>query len=175
MITTNKEILYNDSALLLSYGGVFTQSLIAGMTGVLEKEIEAVELPMKISNNIFVVFIELAQNIMNYSKKTNSIDKTDPKGIISVKKEDSNYIVCAENIITQEDKVKIDALMKFIQNASEDEIKQRYKEQRKQNRNSEEKGSGLGFLEIAKKTSHIQYNFDPIEQERFIFKISVTL
>jgi len=168
-------ILNNDSELLLSYSGVFTQSLIAGMTGVLEKEIEASELPMKISNNIFVIFIELAQNIMNYAKKTNSKDKTDPKGIITVHKQENTYSICTQNIITQDDKNKIEPLLKFIVSASEDAIKQQYKDIRKQNRNSEEKGSGLGFLEVAKKTQNIQYSFKDKGKNSFSFEICVVI
>jgi len=175
MILTDNSILHNESDILLSYGGVFTQSLIAGMTGVLEKEIEAAELPMKISNNIFVIFIELAQNIMNYAKKTNLEDKTDPKGIITVNKKENNYIICAHNIITEDDKTKIEPLLEFIQNASEDAIKQKYKEIRKKSRNSEEKGSGLGFLEIAKKTQNIQYGFKNMDKGIFSFKICAVI
>ena len=168
-------ILKQGSNILLSYGGAFTQSLIAGMTGVLEKEIEAAELPMKTSNNIFVVFIELAQNVMNYAKKNDPEDKTDPKGIISVGRKESNYIICSQNIISQEDKKKIQPLLEFIQSANEDEIKQRYKEVRKQNRNKEEKGSGLGLLEMAKKAKEIKYTFEPSFNNTVCFKLCVVI
>ena len=175
MIQTDNTILHDESNILLSYGGAFTQSLIAGMTGVLEKEIEAAELPMKISNNIFVVFIELAQNVMHYAKKTNPDDKMDPKGLITVGREEENYLVCSQNIITKEDRNKIEPLLEFIKNSDEDTIKQRYKEIRKQNRNNDEKGSGLGFLEIAKKAQKIEYSFESSKNDTLCFQLCVVI
>jgi hypothetical protein len=176
MITIGRleSILEEDGIIFLTYGGSFTQSLIVGMTGVLEKEVEEADLNMKISNNIFVVFIELAQNIMNYSKKLKEKNSFNSKGIIFVGKKDNDYYVCSQNIITKEDKENIEKRLLEIKDLSQDEIKQLYKETRR-NAKKTQKGSGLGFLEIAKKSKKIEFEFEALENDKFYFKICVNM
>ena len=177
MIQMNKleSILEKDGIIFLTYGGAFTQSLISCMTGVLEKEVEEAELSMKISNNIFVVFIELAQNIMNYSKQLKENGDFDPKGLICVGKQDSKYSVSSQNIISLKDKIQIEEKLNLIRSLNSDEIKKLYRETRRNGDGAHEKGGGLGFLEIAKKIDFMEYEFDVISEDKCYFKFCATL
>jgi len=168
-------VLEENGILFLTYGGFFTQSLIAGMTEVLEKEVEEAELSMKVSNNIFVVFIELSQNIMNYSKKLKSSNGFDPKGLIFVGKKDDNYFVESKNIISIDDKTKIENKLNHIKTLSHDELKKLYKEVRRSGRDTHAKGGGLGFLEIAKKVSSFDFEFKELSEDKLYFRFSAQL
>jgi len=173
--TKLEEILEDDGIIFLTYGGFFTQSIISGMTEVLEKEVNESNLPMNISHNIYVVFIELAQNIMNYSKKLKDGENFDPKGLIYVGKQDDSYFVTSQNIISIKDKEKLEPILHNIKNLSKDEIKQLYRKTRREGKHTHAKGSGLGFLEIAKKVDAIEYEFTPITAQKYYFKFYATL
>jgi len=173
--TKLENVLEENGILFLTYGGFFTQSLIAGMTEVLEKEVEEAELSMKISSNIFVVFIELSQNIMNYSKKLKTSNGFDPKGLIYVGKKDEHYFVESKNIISIDDKNKIEKKLQNIQTLSKDEIKKLYKEVRRSGRDTHAKGGGLGFLEIAKKVSSFTFEFKELSEDKLYFRFSAKL
>jgi hypothetical protein len=177
MIASSKleSILEEDGIIFLTYGGLFTQSLIAGMTEALEREAEVHDLTMKLSNNIFVVFIELAQNILNYSKKAQDTVLFDPKGLIYVGRKNDHYHVCSQNMISEEDKEKLVSKLEMIKHASKEEIRQRYREVRKSGAESHDKGSGLGFLEIAKKAEKIDYLFTPLSDGKVLFKFCAIL
>ena len=139
-----ENILEKDGIVFLAYGGFLTQSLIVGMTEALEMESENSALSMKLAGNIFTVFIELAQNMMNYSKKVT--DGMDPKGLILVgKTDDGYYYVLSQNIVDKKDKEKIEPKLKEVINASKDEIKKLYREARKSGKNTHSKGGGIGF------------------------------
>ena len=89
-------ILEQDGIVFLTYGGFLTQPLIAGMTDALEKEAENNELSMKVAGNIYTIFIELSQNMMNYSKDKMTEDSSyESKGLIVVGMEPdgNNYYV----------------------------------------------------------------------------------
>jgi len=174
-ITSLESVFDEEQIIFLTYGGTFTQSLIAGMTGVLEKEIEEDELSMSTSNKIFVVFIELAQNIMNYSKKLKISHHFDPKGLIFVGKKEHHYFVCGQNIITLEDKILIENILNEIIAMDEDALKKRYREIRRNGKNSHEKGAGLGFYEIARKVKNLEFNFEEIDSERYYFKLCASI
>ena len=173
--TKLEEILEEDGIIFLTYGGFFTQSIISGMTEVLEKEVSETNLSMKISHNIYIVFIELAQNIMNYSKKLKDDENFDPKGLIYVGKQDDDYFVTSQNIISNKDKDKLEPILQHIQTLSNDEIKQLYRKTRREGKHTHAKGGGLGFLEIAKKVSSMEYEFIPLNNNKFYFKFYTIL
>jgi len=168
-------LLQEDGIVFLTYGGFLTQSLIVGMTDALEKEAENSDLSMKIAHNIFTIFIELAQNMMNYSKKMEK-EGFDPKGLILVgKNENGEYYVLSQNILDQNDKNKIEPKLEIIQNSTKEEIKKLYREARKSGKNTHEKGGGIGFYEIAKRCENILYDFNKIDNNKYYFKFKAIL
>jgi len=161
----------------LSYGGFLSQSLISSMTEALEKEAENSDVSIGISNNIFTIFIELSQNMMNYSK-TKELKNRDinPEGLIFVSKDDfGNYYVDSQNIISIEDKEKIEPKLLEIKSLDKDGIKKRYRELRKSGKNTHGKGGGIGFYEIAKRCDEMHYDFKVINEDKYYFHIKTKI
>ncbi len=164
-------VLAQDGILFLMYGGFLTQSLIVGMTEALEKESETNDLSAKVANNIFTIFIELAQNMMNYSKKVEK-NGIDPKGLILVgRNENGKYYVLSQNIINEEDKKKIKEKLDNVKDLSKDEIKKLYRQARRSGKYTHQKGGGIGFYEIIKRSEEIDYSFEPITNGRYYFQL----
>jgi len=171
-MTDIKRILDKNGIFFLSYGGEFTQALITAMTKVLEKKVEETELSMKVSHDIFVVFIEMGQNIMNYAKKYVDNNSFDARGLICVGEEEDHYYVSSQNSVSHTEKAIIEEKLDRISTLSKEEIKQLYKKTRREKRKQESQGAGLGFLEIAKKVSSIEYSFIPLSDDKFLFKLN---
>jgi hypothetical protein len=169
-----EEMLKKESIVFLTYAGHFNQPVIVTMTEVLEEEAQKVSLSPSTAHKIFVIFIELSQNLMNYSKNMKSI--FEPKGIISVGKDDKEgYYIYSQNIITKKDREKIEKTLKLITSLSKDEIRKIYRQRRKNGAFAHEKGGGIGFFEIAKKAKKILYSFEPIDSEREFFKFKAII
>ena len=99
------------------------------MTESLEKEAEEHDRNMGIANNLFTIFVELSQNMMNYSKsKDEDCTKVVPGGLIIVSKDMENYYVHSQNIVSIEDKEKIEPKLIEIQGLDRDGLKKRYRE-----------------------------------------------
>lgn len=166
-----QDMVEEDGIIFLTYGGFISQALISAMTEALEKEAEQSDLSMGVSNNIFTVFIELSQNMMNYSK-AKCLDCTDvnSEGLIVVTKDmDENYYIHSQNIVTQKDKEKIEPKLEEILTLDKDGLKKRYRELRRSGRNSHEKGGGIGFYEIAKRSDEINFEFNKINEDKYYF------
>lgn len=164
-----KDIVQEDGIVFLTYGGFLSQALISGMTEALEQEAISNDLNMTASNNIFTIFIELSQNMMNYSKNQNK-DELKSEGLILVgRDDDENYFIHSQNIIAEIDKEKIEPKLKELLTLSKDEIKQRYRELRRSGKNTHGKGGGIGFYEIAKRCDSIDYSFTKINEDRYYF------
>ncbi|MEA3228842.1 MAG: SiaB family protein kinase [Campylobacterota bacterium] len=172
-----QEMVDNNGIIFLSYGGYLSQTLISGMTEALEKEAELHNIGMSISNNIFTIFIELSQNMMNYSKTIDANNSTlKPQGLILVSKsEDFTYYIHSQNIISNEDKEKVAPKLIEIQSLDKSGIKKRYRELRKSGKDTHSKGGGIGFYEIAKKCDKIEYKFTKINEDRYYFHIKTTI
>jgi len=164
-----EKILQKDGIVFLTYGGYFTQSLIVAMTEALEKEAEKSLLSMTLANNIFVVFIELSQNLMNYTKQVEK--EFDTKGLILVgKNEKEGYFVYSQNVVKKSDAEKIKKILEYITGLSKDELKKIYRKLRREERALHQKGGGIGFYEIAKKSKRIEYSFEDLGNDKMIFR-----
>lgn len=166
-----QSIVDQDGIIFLTYGGFLTQTLIAGMTEALEKEAEYYDLNMGVSSNIFTIFIELSQNVMNYSKnKIENCKEVKSEGLIVVSKDENmNYFIHSQNIITKSDKEKIEPKLQEIIATSKDDLKKRYRELRRSGKDSHGKGGGIGFYEIAKRSDSITYQFKEINDDKYYF------
>ena len=172
-----QEIVEKNGIVFLTYGGFLSQALISSMTEALEKEVEENNLNMGDSSDIFTIFIELTQNMMNYSK-TKSEDNNDlrAEGLIIVSKDDKlNYSIHSQNVIGIEDKNKIEAILENIKTLNKDEIKKKYRELRRSGKNTHGKGGGIGFYEIAKRCDSIEFEFKELNENKFYFHLKATV
>ncbi|MCK5111514.1 MAG: SiaB family protein kinase [Arcobacteraceae bacterium] len=172
-----QKLVDNDGIVFLSYGGFLSQELISAMTEALEKEAEDNAVSMGISNNIFTIFIELSQNMMNYSKtKIANNRDINPGGLIIVSKDAANnYYIHSQNIVSIDDKEKIEPKLIEILSLDRNGIKDKYRELRRSGKNTHGKGGGIGFYEIAKRCDKIEYNFKEINEDKFYFHIKTKI
>jgi len=172
-----QKLVENDGIIFLSYGGFLSQTLISGMTEALEKEADSNGVSMGVSNNIFTIFIELSQNMMNYSKNHHPNNREiDPGGLIIVSKdEDKNYYIHSQNIVSIDDKNKMMPKLIDVTTLDKDGIKKKYKELRRSGKDTHGKGGGLGFYEIAKKCDKVEYDFREINEDKFYFHIKTKI
>lgn len=177
-INAIKKMTEEDGIVFLTYAGFLSQTLIAGMTDALEREAEHGRLGMTESTNVFTIFIEMAQNIMNYAKSQHSDGSLHkPEGLIVVGKSDDDrcYYVQSQNTISEQDKERIKTKLDEIITMDTDALKKRYRELRKSGRDSHEKGGGIGFYEIAKRCRNIEYAFLPAGVGRFAFQFKAVI
>jgi len=125
--------------------------------------------------SIYFIYMEFIQNIMNYSINTNeksnlgtgicfiTYDKTNEKFIIY-----SGNIISINNIETLSNKIdKINSL-------DSDELKKYYKDLRKSGEDKHDKGSGLGLIEIAKKSKNkLLYKYTNIDTITSYFELTI--
>lgn len=174
-----EEILEKDGIVFLIYGGFLTQPIVAGLTTALENEIKNSELTLSASTNLFTIFIELAQNMMNYSKtkKSDKIDEFDSKGliIVGVDEDKKEYYVLSRNIIDEQDKDKIQQRLNEIEGLDKDALRALYRERRKSGRDKHNKGAGIGFIEIARRCDKIIYKIDNCTDKKCYFTIKAMI
>lgn len=166
-----RNIVESDHIIFLTYGGFLSQNLISSMTEALEHETKHNDIQLSTATNIFTIFIELSQNMMNYAKSVDINDSYSRKGglILVGKDTEKNYFIHSQNIICNIDKKKLEKKLRLLKAMSYDEIKKNYRELRKLGSGKHDKGAGIGFYEIAKRCERMEYEFEYINDNRFYF------
>ncbi len=153
---------------IVKYEGVMTQNVIASAMDNIETKITN----MGMMGTVSTITIEYCQNMMNYSKGIREEDGNDiiPAGQIEVQYiNDESYEIIATNIVSIEDKEKIEPKLIEIQGLDKSGIKKRYRELRKSGENTHGKGGGIGMYEIAKVSTSIEYGFNKINDDKYYF------
>jgi len=152
---------------IVKYEGVMTQNVIASCMDNIEVKITN----MGMMGTVSTITIEYCQNMMNYSKNEDiGSRQIVPAGTIEVQYINKEYYdIMATNIVSIEDKEKIEPKLIEIQGLDKAGIKKRYRELRKSGQNTHEKGGGIGMYEIAKVSDSIEYNFEAINEDKYIF------
>jgi len=152
---------------ILKYEGVMTQNVIATAMDNIEAKIAN----MGTMGIVSTIIIEYCQNMMNYSKddKPNTRNIV-PAGAIEVEFINNEYyIIVANNIVSIDDKNKLEVKLIEIQSLDKAGIKKRYRELRRSGKNTHDKGGGIGLYEIAKVSDSIEYSFKAINADKYEF------
>lgn len=169
-----ENILEDEGIVFLAYGGSMTQPLIAGMTDALEKEVESNDISLKISHNIFTIFIELSQNMMNYA---NSHPEMNDRGliIVGITQDKKSYYIISRNKISESAKTIVEKRLGEIEGMDNKELRMLYRERRKTKKRGEGSGAGIGLIEIARRCDKIKHHCHPLEDGKYYFTVKAII
>ena len=171
------DIVAQEQIIFLAYTGSLTQDLIGAMTNALEQESEEGRIGQSESINIYTVFIEMSQNIMNYAAALGESNQRKSEGIIvvGITKDNASYYIQSQNAIFKKDKEKIEPRLIEISELDREGLRKLYRERRRSGQNTHEKGGGIGFLEIAKRCESFSYNFSEQDNDKYLFELTALI
>ncbi len=163
----------NQRGIIFSFSGPISQEVIEGIGGTLKHKMEIEDTDLNTSQKVFSIFIEQMQNIVNYSADRVIPDERQEgeirMGVLIVGKENGKYYVLCGNKIKTEAEESIREQLDLVARLDKDELKKLYRERRKKTSEGNVKGSGLGFIEMARKaTRPIEFDISPVDSD-FVF------
>lgn len=177
MTAKELEFLLFDNDIIFSFSGSISYNTLSAISISIKDELNNKEGTSKDLFNVYYVFIELIQNIMNYS--INKDDQSETGGgtcFVVYNKKTQKFKVHAGNIMLAQNSNKIKEKIDKINSLDEIQLKAYYKEMRRSGKDTHAKGGGLGFLEIARKSSgQLHYEISPIDSTKAYFEISVDI
>ena len=169
------ESLEEDGIVFIAYSGILSQDIINGMMAALEKEAENSNIQITVAKKIYISFIELAQNVMKYSKNTTEAKQDGHSELIVVNKTDTNYFISTKNIINRDDEKHIISVLNEIGTYDKQGIKDKYNKLRKSGENTHSKGGGIGFYQLARKSDGIRYRINRLDDNESSLNITITI
>jgi len=165
--------LNKDRNIILTFKGAFSQEILVEIGDLLKKKFEV----SKQIKKIFAVFVELSQNIMHYSAEVETIALDNKKlgvGIIIFTEDQKYFYITSGNLIKKNVGDRIKPKIDKVNTMNDEELKNYYSEQRRLPQEEGSKGAGLGFIDIARKSSgKIEYNIKELNDEHSFLILSV--
>lgn len=168
---------FDRDRIMLSFNGPFSQSLIEELGKALKSYLEAEDASTGSAMDVFSVYIEMTQNIRNYTAAKGYNDG-DSSGIVVIGRYDNgHYFVSAGNVVDEADGRALAERVKSLAALDKAALKAAYKEQLRRPRDETTGGgAGLGFIDMARKAnSPLMCDVRPASAGRSFFSLHVTL
>jgi len=172
----------DQQGVLLSYYGPMRQNLVESFGDLLRQQLslEKVKnenMPAGISDKVFHIFIEQAQNIARYSAEQPYLSQgSEPdfrNGIFIIGYNNNHFYVECCNLVTQLRGEKIAEDLKLILSMGKEQLKKHYRQCRKAKAPEYSLGAGLGFIDMARHSSKLEYEVNPIDTTHSFFSLKV--
>ena len=166
----------DENGILFTHNGPISQDLITGFANLIKLKL-ALNTPLTVVMKAIGIFIEQTQNIMHYSADRGPDERFGKgAGICIIGCEDEHYFIMCGNRIEKEMKAGLKTRLDHIIAMNKDELKQYFKEKRKEKPGMNTPGAGLGFIDMARKAyKPIEYAINDIDEKYCFFNLKVTI
>jgi len=173
MVAENLFQQYNqaqNNAVLLLFKGALSQDVLVELGNVLRTK---VGFDAK-GRRLFAIFIEMTQNIKNYSVEieTSAEGRENGVGIITIHETSDAYSITAGNRMRNSDVERVRQRCTHIKSLPYDELRVFHKEQMRAGPPDGSKGAGLGLIDMTMKANlDVEFSFIPINGETSFFVV----
>lgn len=163
---------------LICFSGQFSQGIVEQMCESIKGQLTESQVnnynPMKIIS----VFVEQAQNIINYNLiniNHKDYDQLIESSIVTIGKTENGFFISSGNIMDKKDLELLITRIDFLNTLGPAELKQHYKEvMRSESLSDNGRGAGLGLIQMARTAkSPIEYSQYSVNDHLIYFQINV--
>jgi hypothetical protein len=164
---------FTRSGIMICFNGPFSHSIIEEIGVAVRNHLSADNLGKDAVLNVFAVYIELAQNVKNYSAAQDLSYDDGKSCIIIIAKRDGRYVVTSGNNVLKSDVPGLTQAIDRINSLDPAGLKKLYKEQMRRDKPAEAVGAGLGLLEVARRSpDKLSYTFSEVDDKFSFFSLS---
>lgn len=144
---------FDKFGIMMCFNGPFSHSIIEEIGKAVRNHLAAENIAQAAVLDVFAVYIELAQNVRNYLALREITLSDATSSIITIAKKGESYAVSSGNIVLKADGEALLRRINEVNAMTPEERKRQYRELLRRNVEPGALGAGLGFLEIAKRSS----------------------
>lgn len=160
--------MMNNNRIMLCYKGEMTQEIVIALLKLTENRLNQESSDAVLKNRVFSVMIECLQNITRHSEKEDFFRSN----IFMMGVAENGYSIYSGNVVKGERVEELKDKINRINTMSEDELKDFYKFMIKNGIQSPNSGSGLGLIQIARKTGNtLNFDFEKIDDAYYFFSL----
>lgn len=157
--------------ILLSYKGPITDFLLTEFSNDIRSQLRE---ERKTGKKVFSIFMELAQNVLYYSREMDGFDGDDKVGLLAVSQLDDCFQVMTGNMVPSEVVPKLIEKCKKINSLDRDSLRAYKRELRDSPPHSGSKGAGIGLVQVAlTANSQLHAHIEQTDDDHYMFLLTV--
>jgi hypothetical protein len=165
--------LFSAEGIMMCFNGPFSHSIIEEMGIAIKNYLEAENTARIAVQDVFAVYIEMAQNVRNYQTRRHLPIGDTGSATILIAKRTETYAVISGNVVMKSD---IDALISRIDQINAlapDGLKKLIRQQLRREIPPDAQGAGIGLMEMAKRSNtKLEYSIRDINDDYSFFTLS---
>ena len=168
-----------DEKIILSFKGELSPELLTSILHVLERKIKEIDFAQLKRKRIFNVLVECFQNLYHHIdsvKLGENPDDVEKSALIIIKYVKEKFIIRTGNFIYNTEIPELEKKLMKVNELNNEELKNLYQAQLKNEQRSEKGTAGLGFIDIARKSKgKLDYEFLKIDSKSSFFCLNVII
>jgi hypothetical protein len=166
----------SDNNIDLAFKGPFSHEILLSLADTLMESISRDNETVRIAKKVFAIFVELTQNIRDYSSEVMTFNEKEVgTGLIVLQEHEDYFTLLSGNKIKNKEVERISEYINQLNNLNKDELKQLYKQKLSQE-SGKENGGGVGFISIIRKSGNkLEVEMEHIDNEFSFFVVSTKI
>lgn len=160
---------------ILSYKGPLTDVLLSEFSRDIRDKLQQED--SKIGKKVFAIFMELAQNVLYYSKEENLFgNNSDKVGTLVIVHNNGSYRVITGNLVFKKDVPFLQEKCEIINSLDRDALRDYKRYLRNQPSSEESQGAGIGLVQAALTSSNpLEVQIQELTGNHAFFVLSVSV
>jgi len=169
-----------DNQIIFSFSGPLSQAVLESFVETIRQKLYMDDTGSGTIQRVFSIFVEQAQNILNYSEERTPASAEREQdiraGVLLLGTEGPHHFVCCGNYIASADVEALTRELDLIRSLPPDGIKKLYRERRRADAAPKSAGAGLGLIEMARRAAGpLAFDINPIDAQMAFFAIKAII
>jgi|TARA_B100000959_G_C14703482_1_gene509762 hypothetical protein len=149
------------------YSGLLSEEVLSAISGIVREQVTDIDHDEDLTTRVFGIFIEQAQNIIRYSDERLAQGGI---GTVAIGHTSEGFVVEAINPMKSDNMLSLKENLDKLQQMQPKDLRKAYKQRLREGPPEGSKGAGLGFIEIARKSSKFEFDFVESPELLFVLK-----
>ena len=165
----------HEQGIILCYSGYVTEPVLMGIGKALKNKMVIDATDTTTMRSVFAIFVEQMQNILRYSaeKEPDAFSEVDLElryGILAVGLAQDKFFVTCGNKVMKSDVSRLTQRLGELQHMDKNALRALYRQKLREPTEETSKGAGLGFIEIARRSTElIDFDFHDLDETYAFF------
>lgn len=158
--------------ILMTYKGDFSQNSILPILKMIEDNHFTKESELRLQKRIFIVLVEMLQNISKHA-----VEELTNQGIflIGIDKEDK-YFISTGNLIKKHNVEQLESHLNQVNNLDQSQLNLLYRQTLRNGKLSDSGGAGLGIIDMARESSNkLEFKFVDCSADLSFFSLKIII